>query len=456
MSALFAGPTPRVRAVPASAPFLDVFVEAMAGALWRADAPFALADALVLLPNRRAAQGLIDAFARKLGGAALLPTIRPLGDLDDDPDVWGAEPIELDIAPAIAPTRRRLELAALARARLRAEGGADDPARALAMADELCRLLDSAAAADAPDWAQLPHLVEDIDLAAHWKMSAEFLEIITVYWPQRLKAEGLADPAERRALVLDGLGGLWRSAPPERPIIIAGSTGSIAATRRLMRVVASLPQGVVVLPGLDSDLDDAAWNAIGPQHPQFALKETLAALGLARTQIASLGKETQHGHARRTLIREALAPADATADWLKRLESAGGGAMAKKGLEGAAILEAANADEEAAAIALLLREALETPGQTAAFVTPDAPLARRVGEKLQRWGVTPSASHGRALRETPPGMLLALLCDLARDSGDCVALAALLKHPLARFGLTAEEGARLRPGLERLALRGPR
>ena len=164
MSALFSDPAPRIRAAPASAPFLDLLAAAMVEALYRADDPFSLSDALVLLPNRRAARGLMDAFARQLGGAALLPAIRPLGDphVDDDPDVWGADPIGDDIAPPIDKLARRMELAALIRARDKAENGVEDPVRALALADELARLLDSAATVDHVAWDQLRGLVTEL------------------------------------------------------------------------------------------------------------------------------------------------------------------------------------------------------------------------------------------------------------------------------------------------------
>ena len=133
---LFGGPAPRLRAIPASEPFLDLLAEAMIAALKRDDDPFALADALVLLPNRRSARGLIDAFAHRLGGAALLPTIRPLGDphADDDPDIWGADPISGDILPPIDKMQRRMQLASLIRRRDKVENGVDDPARAIALA----------------------------------------------------------------------------------------------------------------------------------------------------------------------------------------------------------------------------------------------------------------------------------------------------------------------------------
>jgi ATP-dependent helicase/nuclease subunit B len=453
---LFDGPAPRLRAAPASAPFLDVLADAMTEALYKPDDPFALSDALVLLPNRRAMRGLVDAFAKRLGGAALLPSIKPLGDLDDDPDVWGAEPIELDVPPAIEATRQRLELAALIRARDAAAGGVEDPARAIAMADELRRLLDSAAAADRVDWALLPNLVQEVDLAAHWAASAQFLDIVATYWPQRLKADGLADPGGRRSALLIALAREWERAPPTRPIVIAGSTGSIAATRALMRVAARLPRGVVVLPGLDVELDDGAWDAVADQHPQFALKETLKALGVHRGAVAPLGEESEHGRMRRVLMREALAPAEKTADWLARLEVAGGAEFVAAGADGLSLIEAATEDEEAGAIALMMREALETPERSVALATPDVGLARRVEAKLARWGVTPVVSHGKPLRETPAGALVALLCELANDASEPVALAALMKHPLATFGLDAPLLAKARTVLEHDALRGAR
>jgi ATP-dependent helicase/nuclease subunit B len=451
---LFDGAAPRIFAAPASAPFLDLLADTLVAALARDADPFALADALILLPNRRSARGLIDAFAKRLGGAALLPTIRPLGDpyADDDPDVWGADPIGADIAPPIAKMQRRLQLASLIRRRDKAEHGVEDPARAIALADELAKLLDSAATVDRVAWEKLATLVEEKELARHWASSAAFLDIVAAFWPLHLKEQGLSDLAAHGADLRRALAARWCEEPPVRPIIIAGSTGSIATTRELMRVVAGLPRGAVVLPGLDVDLDEESWSLLGDQHPQHALKDTLAALGVARDEIPLLSSENGRGRARRVLMREALAPAEKTADWLARLNAAGGPAFIKEGMDGLRLVEAATEDEEASAIALLLREALQRDDANAALVTPDVGLARRVESKLARWGVFPVVSHGRPLRETEAGSLLALLCELARDPAEPVALAALLKHP--RSNLARDLSARAT--LEHEALRGPR
>lgn len=459
MSALgvFSGPCPRVRTVPAGVDILAICVGHLRAELTPQDDAFRLADALVLVPNRRAIPALIEAFAAA-GHAGLLPAMRPLGDIEEDSEVWGPEPLDFDLAPAIDPLRRRLELARLVRARDHAEGGVADPARALAMADDLCRLLDSAAAGGgAVDWARLNDAVDQERFAAHWDKSLSFLSIVTQHWPQYLAAEGLADPAQRRHRVLEHLAARWRVHPPRGPVLILGSTGSVAGVRGLMRVVAGLEQGCVVLPGLDAELDDAAWDSIDAQHPQFSLKAALAVLGMSRHEIPVLGGESgaPQRAARRVLVREALAPADATADWLRRLEEAGGPAFAAMGAQGLTLIEAASQDEEANCVALLLREALESPGRTAALVTPDNGLARRVESKLARWGVTLSASGGRSLLESARGGLLALLVQLSVDEGDPCALAGLITHPLATFAMPAEVHAAQAQQL--LAqLRGPR
>ncbi|MBK8543363.1 MAG: hypothetical protein IPL62_07195 [Caulobacteraceae bacterium] len=203
-----------------------------------------------------------------------------------------------------------------------------------------------------------------------------------------------------------------------------------------MKVVSRLPKGVVVLPNIDVDLDNDSWRLIGDQHPQYALKHTLAALNVERHEVPMLKFEDEKGRARRVLMREALAPAEKTADWIARLTAIGGEAFVKNGASGLRLLEAATEDEEATAIALMVREKLEEPGGAAAIVTPDAGLARRIEAKLTRWGIEPSVSHGWPLRETDAGRLIALLCELAHDPAEPVALAALLKHP--RVGIASD------------------
>ena len=104
-------------------------------------------------------------------------------------------------------------------------------------------------------------------------------------------------------------------------------------------------------------------------------------------------------------------------------------------VDGLTLLSPADQQEEAAAIAMVLREALETPGATAALVTPDRDLAGRVATELLRYGVVADDSAGEALADSPPAVFLRLLARAVAEGLAPVALLALLKHPLAAAGL---------------------
>ncbi|HYF22158.1 MAG TPA: double-strand break repair protein AddB, partial [Caulobacteraceae bacterium] len=257
----------------------------------------------------------------------------------------------------------------------------------------------------------------------------------------------------------------WSEQPPTRPLIAAGSTGTAPSTARLLGVVAEAPRGCVVLPGLDLDLAEDAWEAVDEQHPQGAMKRLLARHGVGRGAVrpwpASRGDGPQAA-ARRRIVNEALRPAEATKDWRRQIDrlradgAAAGIDPMVEGLSGLSVAAARGEEEAATVVALLLREALETPDKTAALVTPDQTLARRVAAKLARWGVEADSSAGAPLAGFPVGVLLDALLRLVEDPLDPIALLAALKHPLTRLGRTPEALKPLARWLERRGLRGPR
>ena len=440
------------------------FVDALArGLLARAgDDPLALAVPLVLLPTRRACRALREAFLRQSDGQALiLPRMRPIGDVDEDELALGesladefaegAGETALELPPAIPELRRRLLLAAKLMAQSDGALGAEHAAW---LAVELARFLDRVQTERLP-FAGLHDLVP-ADYAEHWQTVLAFLSVLADDWPAMLAAEGALDPAARRNAALEALADEWRASPPGHPVIAAGSTGSIPATADLLAVVAGLPEGAVVLPGLDRHLDDAAWSLVGddPGHPQHGLARLLARLGAGREMVADWPDgEAAAGlpSARSRLVSAALAPAAATDGWR---DLAGQGL--EDGLKDVARIDALNPREEAGAIALVMRQALETPGRTAALVTPDRNLARRVAAALGRWGLEVDDSAGVPLGASPPGAFLRLTADLAAADAAPVPLLAALKHPLAAGGLARPAFLANVRLLERAVLRGPR
>ena len=410
----------------------------------------ALAGAQIFLPTRRGARALAEAFLRQTSGRpTVLPSIRTLGDADEDELIFAAEDesaggLGADLPPAIGEIRRVLLLARLVRADPTRHAAAD---QAAGLARELARLLDHVET-ERLDFAHLGNLVPE-EFAVHWQKTLEFLRIVTEAWPKALAEEGRLGPADRRNRLLAARVELWRVQPPQGLVVAAGTTGSVPATADLLDTILGLPQGIVVLPGLDRELDDAAWNTLEPSHSQFGMARLLKRLGIERAEVRDWdapGIERALPH-RARLAAEALRPA-AAGPPVRSVH-----ALA---LDGVTRIDCPTPHEEAGTIALIMRSTLQEEGRTAALITPDRALARRVAAELRRFGIEVDDSAGTPLDQTPPGIFLRLLARAASESFAPIPLLALLKHPIAACGFApAEFRARVR-AFERAALRGPR
>src|SRR5205085_12350442 len=189
-------------------------------------------------------------------------------------------------------------------------------------------------------------------------------------------------------------------------------------------------------PGLSlSDvLPDEEWDALGPDdngrgeetHPQFHLKLLLDRMGVGRGEVQRWRQagRASSSPARARSVANAMAAPEFSHKW-PTLNAA------QRRLTGIRLAELPDSASEAQAIALALREALETLGKTAALVTPDRQLAARVAALLARWGIEADDSAGRSLSQTPPGTLLLGIAAAAAEELAPVALLALAKHPLA-------------------------
>src|SRR5436190_23725032 len=469
---------PRVFTIPASAPFLPTLIEALMqnrlGLGFKPGAdPLALASATIYLPTRRACRLAQKIFLDVLeSDAAILPHIVPIGDVDEDELAFAEAAIgdtagaTLDLPDPVSGLERKVLLAQLilkwaASPEMRGDGNfslvANSPTAALLLAGELARLMDDMVMRQVP-WDRLDGLVPT-DMDEYWQKTLRFLRIAREYWPAVLAEKGRIEPAERRDRLIAAEG--KRLATGTGPVIAAGSTGSIPATATLLATIAKLPHGALVLPGLDTDLDDATWNIItGSEteavhgHPQFAMSALLKRIGIVRDAVRVLAEPKPHGRERTT--SEALRPAAMSELWQERLTSADFAVRADTAMTSVAVIEAANAEEEALAVAVALREAVEVPGKIAALVTPDRALARRVLAALARWNVPVDDSGGDALSDTPAGVFARLAAEAALDGLPPVTLLALLKHPLTRLGVPAGTHARTIAVLEQAVLRGPR
>ena len=467
---------PTVFTVPLGRPFLAALAEAiLAGDLPRQGGTpptaISLSQMTLLLPTRRAARALGEAFLQASGGRALLlPRIRPISEGQEDlallaPSPGGEAGFELDIPPAVSEIERRLVLTQLVLqwSRLLRAGsdgvaaGASTPAQAANLAAELAQLMDMVETEGA-SLEGLEKLVPE-DYSAHWAQTIDFLRIVVQMWPAYLAEKGRLGPAARRNAVIKAEAQRITAGTPTGPVIVAGVTGSIPATVQLMQAVGARDNGAIVLPAFDQGLDAEACALIAkghPEHPQFGLAKLLGHLGVAPEQVQRMPGRALAPHLlrRQTLVSEAMRPAPTLEQWQRTVAETSAADVAAS-IKGISLIETPTADDEAEVVALILRHAVEQPGATAALVSPDRLLARRVVNRLETMGIAVDDSAGRPLAKTPPGAFLVLIADAFATEFAPVALVALLKHPLARLGRGVPEIRRAARAIELIAFRMP-
>ncbi|MEM7492744.1 MAG: double-strand break repair protein AddB [Pseudomonadota bacterium] len=442
---LFSSGHAEIYSMPPGAEFLSELARTLIEVLKPAQDPLRFSETLIYVPNARSRRALAEALLDASGLPALMmPDIRALGGLEEDEPPASAETALADLPPALSAAHRIGSLTKLVLAYYEAQALDLPEVSALAAARELAALLDQAALSsegdDGVQWSELDTLVSETQLAHHWERSLEFLKIITESWPAKLQDAQAMDPFVRRLAAAQAVAQAWAEAPPETPVIIAGSSGATPASRVLMRAVMQLPKGLIVLPGLNRSLcaQAAAKLKNEPSHPQYAMSGTLKTLGISHADVLEWPTAaTSNLSARRKLIHETLAPADQTADWTERLSALApdgdSAAFVRDALQGLSLIEPANDTEEASIAALLMRQALEEPNRTAALVTPDAGLGQQVSTQLKRWGIEVEPSAGIPLIQSPMGALATLAMDWLTEPNHPVKLMAILDHPLSHF-----------------------
>jgi ATP-dependent helicase/nuclease subunit B len=441
-----------VFSIPADRAFADALVEGLIAQHGKDQ--LGLARGIILVPNNRAGTAIRDAFVRQAEKGLLLPRLVPIGDSDLGEQVGSAlDPIDADpIPPAIDPLERQMILARL----LQDNDRALDGAQAMRLATELGKVLDQLTVERIN-----PSALRDLDVAGlsdHWAKSLQTLEVILDIWPKRLAEMGRIDLSDRRNRQLDRVAERWRSTPPEGFVVAAGISTGAPAIAALVKTVAGLERGQIVLAGLDLFMPPEEWDVIGgaeggkalEMHPQFHLWQLLNRIGVSRNLVEPWrwGKADKARILRGERVSLAMAPANFTQKWVDLPAN-------ERVLRGVHAVELATPADEAQTIALALREAVETPGKTAALVTPDRALANRVATLLQRWDIKADDSAGRPLSAVPPGTLLLSLAAAAAERFAPVPSLALIKHPLVQAGegrLDWLDGVRAFD----LVLRGPR
>ena len=406
---------PRVFGVPLGQDFSTALHDGLCEH-FKAMSPTDVARVEIYVNTRRMQRRLTTLFQK--GNALLLPRIRLVTDLAHDS-------IEQNLPPAISPLRRRLEVAQLVKGLLEADPTLASQDSAIDLAESLVALMN-----EMQGEGVLPETIATLDVSdqsGHWERALSFIKLVQPFFE-----DGQLDGEGRQRSVVEALIARWVENPPSHPVIVAGSTGSRGATSLFMQAVAQLPQGAIILPGLDCDLPVNVWDMMDQKsgaedHPQYRFKAFSDALDLHPSDIKSWGVPAEINTARTRLVSLSLRPAPVTHQWINDGPDLGD---LWRATEGITMIEAATPRAEADAIAARLRQAVED-NKTAALISPDRVLTRQVTAALDRWDIVPDDSAGRPLQLTAPGRFLRHIADLFCEQLDAEQLLVLLRHPLS-------------------------
>lgn len=395
-----------------------------------ADNPLELANVLFLLPNRRACVSLRDAFVRDNGlKPSILPQIVPIADADED-EIFlnGSANSEVlrQLPPAIDNYERLFLFTRLIISKP-AEYGLPEMtfAQAFALAQDLAKLMD-VFYNEQLSFDGLKNLVPE-QYAVHWQETLNFLQIISKYWPQILQERGLCDMVNRKNALLKAQAEIWQNSKPSGQVVAAGITALFPGLKQLLKTIKNLPNGEIYFYGLDKQLEDEAWEQADESHPQYELKQLLEFLQISRFEVKDAVKP--HNAAREKLVSEMMRPALSTLEW----RSLSADSLPSEATENLHLITTEDMGQEASAIAVIMRDTLNTASKTAALVTTDRNLARRVAAELERWQIKIDDSAGKPLHLTPVGIYLRSILEVLEADFSDSSVLALLKSPFIRL-----------------------
>lgn len=444
------------------APFLPTLTNALAdGHLfsdWPREGAFWLSDITIFVPTQRARHSLVSSLADRFGSSFLLPDIRTLGGEAGEEDLFLPPYDGHELPSSQSSLRRQLLLAAVIEKWTNTAHVGDailGPAEILRRAEALGEVVDDFNVAQIP-LSKLADLNVE-DTAGHWAEAKEFLNFAFSVWPAILAEDNRVDSSQLRNLKLARHAQSLAQQFGERPVVVAGSTGSIPATANLLDAVRNLARGALILPGFDRQLDaahqtrllDESQNPHG--HPQYGLMKLLNRLGVAPELVEELAPS--EGAVRTQIVNHALDLPHNTAQWQSVSAPLVSGADGAAELKNFTIIDAKSEGEQAQAICLAAVDALRAQ-KSVGIISPDRNLARRIAAQLARFDVPVDDAAGMPLFQSRTGRLVRQILTVALSGLDASDLMALLQNANVTLGCSRQEIARRARQLDLAALRG--
>ncbi len=399
-----------------------------------------IANDLILLPTRRACRHLKEIFLLlSENKATLIPTILPLGDIDENGFAFlDYDTINLDenLPKPITTIERNLILSKLVKQKM--SDISEEQAYSLAV--DLAHLMDTVEMEEL-SFDNLKNIVPD-KYSKHWQETLEFLKIITENYPLILKEQNLLNPVDYKVKLIKQQINLWKSFPPKGRIFAAGSTGSLVPISYMLKYIASIDNGYLILPGLDKNISDSDFDFLtsdypnsNQNHPQYGLLKLIKGLNLKINEVPNLPLYKKDYDVvdvdREKLSSCIMISSDMNSNWQNL-------SFKENVLENVTEIELQNEADEVFAISSLLRKSIEE-NKKALLITPDRKIAKSVASKLKSWNIIVDDSAGIPASDTITGNYIILILKMIYDNFSPYSLLAVLKHKYTHLGYNKNE-----------------
>jgi ATP-dependent helicase/nuclease subunit B len=451
---------PTVFNIPAGVSFFDCLAQGIIQHY--NNQPELFSKITIFLPSKQNIKTLKESFFKiNHGKILLLPKIRSLGDMLDNemsllPDIETSPYAILSQKKVINYKSRHLALTRFILETFKSTKNANiSYQEGFSLAATLLELLDSLQLEQIS-----PTILKEIKIDGYienWQKNLDIINSVTELWTNYLVSHNYCDPIIHRNAIFNYLSHYWLNNPSNAPVIIAGSIDSTPASAHFIKSIGCLEKGCIVLSGLDTGLTEKDIHNLNPNHPQYELYKLIHYFGNDVASIenwTSTDKFLTNRHKQRQkLCHEIMRSSETTESWINIAERLSNHDISQA-IQDINIIHAPNERKEASAIALIIREAMETPNKSIALVTPNRLLVQRVKAILTRWNIIPNDSAGIALSSLPQGIYFKLLCDVLESNFAPIQLLSFLKHPFSNAGFAKGDFKTQVYRLEKQILRG--
>jgi ATP-dependent helicase/nuclease subunit B len=260
------------------------------------------------------------------------------------------------------------------------------------------------------------------ELAEHWNLTLDFLKFILEQYPKILAERNLINPAKYRNIEIENF---TKNLEENKytSVFICGTTGSIPATRELIKKILSFKNGYLILPALDQNLPEDLWNKIGKDgfenHHQATIKSLLNFLNCKdRSEIKNLGESFES----EKTSSEIFAPLEENSNNLQKNTQ-------KKFNLNIKTLTASNIFNEAKLCGIAIRKNL-AENKKVALITNNSELINYTKQILKIWNVNIDDSTGQPFTTLPLFKLITDLSQCLQNNFNINDIFTLLKNPL--------------------------